>query len=62
MIKRITIFTPEPSYLEVGQNIVRDKKETKIKVTKIKVRFGKIKVYFSSGEVSTYRGFSCITS
>jgi hypothetical protein len=60
MIKSITIFTPDKPYFEVGQKIVRDKKETKVEVLKIKVRFKTVKVYLSDGKIINYRGFPII--
>lgn len=62
MITSITIFTPEISYLEVGQKLIRDKKETDISVLKIKVWFGRVKIYFSDDTIRVYKRFPFIYS
>ena len=60
MIESITIFTPETSFFQVGQKLIRDKKETDIAVSKIRTRFGKVKVYLSDGSILNYGKFPFI--
>ena len=62
MIESITIFTPETSFLQVGQKLIRDKKETDISVVKIKVLFGRVKIFLSDGKTLNYKGFPIIYS
>lgn len=60
MITSITIG--EKSFFKVGEKIKKAGEDTDIVVEKIKVGFGKVKVYFSDGEVLTYKGFPIIYS
>ena len=60
MITSITIG--DKAFFKVGEKIKKGEEETEIICVKIKVRFGKIKVYFSDGEVLTYRGYNSISS
>ena len=60
MINQITIG--DKAFFKVGEKVSKGGKDTKITVVKIKVRFGKIKVYFSDGEVLVYRGYPSISS
>jgi len=57
-----SITIDDKTFFKVGEKVVKDKKETNIKVEKIKVRFGKIKVYLSNREVLTYGGYKYISS
>ena len=60
MIQSITIG--DKAFFKVGEKVKKGEEETDITVEKIKIRFGKIKVYFSDGEVLTYKGFPIIYS
>ena len=62
MTTSITIFTPDKAYFEVGQKLIREKKETDVSVVKIKVFFGTVKIYLSDGKVLNYKGFPIIYS
>ena len=59
-MKSITIFTPDKAHFEVGQKLIRGEKETDIEVLKIKVFFGRVKVYLSDGTTINYKGFPII--
>lgn len=60
MIKSITIG--DRSYFKTGEKIKKDGKDTDVVVVKIKVRFRRVKVYLSDGEVLTYTGYPFIYS
>ena len=63
-IKSITIFRPDgKGYLEVGRNLLNEEgKETDVKVTSIKLGFGRIKINFSNGEKVVYGKFPYIAT
>ena len=60
MITSITILAEQNSFFEVGQKLIRDKKETGVSVLKIKVRFRIVRVYLSNGDILNYRGLPVI--
>ena len=60
MITSITIITPDKAFFEVGQKLIREGKETETEVVKIKVLWGKVKIYLSDGKTLTYKGFPII--